>query len=77
MSDLNSLFFSPIGKEYCWYFRILMYITFLGVIVTVIGTITHLLTAKQKHYGIPHIMAIAQTILSYFVMRLFYSMCIN
>ena len=71
------ILFSPIGKQYCEYFKFLMFITFFGLMVTIITSVGHLLTSKNKHYGLPHLLAIVQAFLTYFVMRLFYSMCIQ
>ena len=77
MNSLYDLFFSPVGKEYCLYFRIVMYLTFLGLVITTVTALCHLWQSKNKHYGLPHLIAILQTFLSYFVTRLLYSMCLN
>ncbi len=78
MNDLYNMFFSPISKEYCLYFELLMYLAFLGIIITVIGVIMHAVFSKKKRESIlTYLLAIFQSGLYYFVMRLLYSMCIR
>lgn len=79
MYDLYNTLFSPISKEYCLYFELLMYLAFFGVIVTVIGVIAHAFFSKKKKKEsiLTYLLAIFQSGLYYFLMRLLYSMCIR
>ena len=79
MTDVINLLFSPIGKEYCGYFKILMYLTFLGAMVTSMGVLTHFFSVKKNRMShlLPALLAIGQAFLFYFINRLFYSMCVN
>lgn len=79
MENLNQLLFSPIGKEWCLYFKILMYLMFFMFIIAIIGALCHYGIANRKdRLGLhSYLLMIGHTGLSYFVMRLFYSMCIR
>ena len=78
MEDLNEMLFSPIGREWCEYFRILMYLTFLTFVLTVVASIGHFFMDKKNRLSIfTYLLTIGQSGLTYFVMRLFYSMCIR
>ena len=78
MTDLNEILFSPLGTEWCEYFRILMYLTFLAFIMTIVASFGHFFMDKKNRLGIfTYLLGIGQSGLTYFVMRLFYSMCIR
>ena len=78
MEDLNQLLFSPIGREWCEYFKILMYLTFFGLIVTVVASVGHFFMDKKNRLSIvTYLLTIGQSGLTYFVTRLLYSMCIR
>ena len=71
-------FFSPLGKDWCTYYYILLVITFVTLVLSVIMGITSLLTMKKFNYiGLfkNTVMPILTNLLLYFLARLSYSIC--
>ena len=69
--------FSPLGKEWCNYFKYLMYFSFLFVILAVLAVGYDLMQKKRKFGFDSYVLAITQAVLGYFVNRLMYSICVN
>jgi len=77
MSDFQRTFFSPLGKEYCWYFYFLALIALVLILLKALNIIYSLFTKKEKdstRYASDFILLLS-LLLSYFVNRLLYSMC--
>ena len=78
MRDLYDLLFGPIGREYCEYFKIMMYLSFFGLILSIIGLFWKIVVGKLNGtIFLTYLIGITQIGLIYFVYRLFYSMCIR
>lgn len=80
--DLNYLF-SPLSKEYCYYFYIMsifFYVVLISFIILSLGYfIKNYNNLKEIKFVllIYGIQVIVSLFLSYFVNRLLYSMCVN
>lgn len=77
MNNLHDYFFSPLSREYCGYWKFLMYISFVIFAVTVLTVLSSLLNNKGKGGLEKHFSRVFQAGLVYFVNRLMYSMCVN
>lgn len=78
MDNLNDLFFSPLGREYCVYFKYIMYLSFFMLVLTVFNIISRVLNAGKKkvRYDL-YLVSIAHATLIYFINRLMYSICVK
>jgi hypothetical protein len=72
--------FSPLNKDFCLYFYYLSILSFIVLMISVIGLVYYLFTSKSKdaghHYAYMFGLVITYALM-YFHMRLFYSMCVN
>lgn len=78
--NINSTIFSPLNKDSCIYFYILMIIFFVVMVITVMSGLLFAVTKPSKiNFSlITHfILIIINIFLVYFVNRLYYSMCVN
>ena len=48
MNNLHDLFFSPLSREYCAYWKYLMYFSFVVFVMTVLHTLSKMLNSKRK-----------------------------
>jgi hypothetical protein len=69
--------FSPLGVEYCAYFYYLTVISFVLLVVTVVGFVMTSLQGKNKMRMLDMLVISSQMALFYFVYRLQYSMCVG
>ena len=78
LKRFNDLFFSPLGKEWCLYYYILLVIAFIGLAITVVTAVLSVLNAKKftvsgffkNTFG-----PILTSTIVYFLSRLTYSIC--
>ena len=73
-------YFSPLNKDSCLYFYILSVFFGFMFLITFFGTIIFTVfnyKKTDKNFFIHSIMVLVNTIVGYFVNRLFYSMCIG
>ncbi len=77
MNNLHDYFFSPLSREYCGYWKFLMYISFVIFAVTVLSVLSSVLNSKGRGGFEKNFSRILQAGLVYFVNRLMYSMCVN
>ena len=79
MQDLQSTLFSPIGKEYCFYFYSLMVISLFFLVVNILGLVWVATTikSKRKHLFRETMSVVIPGFIIYFQNRLLYSMCVN
>ena len=77
MAGLNEMFFSPLGKDYCIIFQVFMYITFLGLILTIVSFVGHLFSKNKNKNIMAHIISLFYSLLLYYTYRLLYSMCVQ
>ena len=76
MDSFNSLF-APLGKEYCMYFYYMSVIGLLSFIFGIISMLYLLIKKKFDTYSaINSVTLLVSTLLSYFLNRLMYTMCI-
>ena len=74
----HDTFFSPLGKEWCTYYYILLIITFVTLGMSIVMGVTSLLSTKKFNYtGLfkNTVMPILTNLLLYFLARLSYSIC--
>ena len=77
MNNLHDHFFSPLGKEYCAYFKYLMYLSFVTLALTVVNLVRKVLSSGKTKLRLDlHLSNVIQAGLVYFVNRLMYSMCV-
>ena len=78
MDSLKELFFSPLGKEYCVYFKYVMYFSFFMLLLSVVNMVSCFFRkGKGKVRYELYIASLAHAGLIYFVNRLMYSICVN
>jgi hypothetical protein len=79
MNKYYQLFFSPLQREWCSYYQILMHLTFFAFVMSIIMCIGHYFVANKKNRlsVLCYLNKISQLGISYFVTRLLYSMCIR
>ena len=77
MNQINDIFFSPLGKEYCAYFYIVSVIIFVVLIIALITSLITIIKSKKKTNHTLLITNIFTLALVYFQNRLLYSMCVN
>lgn len=78
LKKFHDLFFSPLGKEWCLYYYILLVLAFIGLVITVVSAIMSLFDAKKftaagflkNTFG-----PILTSLIIYFLSRLTYSIC--
>ena len=73
MSYFTSLFFSPVGREYCNWFYFLTITSFLFMVIAGFCTLSMVLSKKVE--PLQGFLIFASPFLSYFTNRLLYSMC--
>lgn len=79
MSGFQTTFFSPLGKQYCWYFYLLALFALILILLKAINIVYSIFSKKGKDsasYASDFILLIS-LLLSYFVNRLLYSMCVG
>lgn len=80
MNNLVDFLFSPLGKEWCLYYFILLVITFVVFLISLVTSIGSLFTAKRltfvgffKNTFVP----ILTNFVLYLIARLSYSICVG
>ncbi len=77
MDSFNKLF-APLGKEYCVYFYYMSVIGIVSFIFTVISMFYLIIKKKLDTYSaINSVTLLVSTLLSYFLNRLMYTMCVS
>ena len=77
MDSFNNLF-APLGKEYCVYFYYMSVIGLLSFISTVISMFYLIIKKKLDTYSaINSVTLLVSTLLSYFLNRLMYTICVS
>jgi hypothetical protein len=80
MNSFMNAYFGPLDKQWCGYFLILSFIFFISLVVIIIGGIYHIIMNRKKlDFKIisTGVIVLFNAWLSYFVNRLFYTMCNN
>ncbi len=77
MNQINDIFFSPLGKEYCAYFYIVSVIIFAMLVIALITSLITIIKSKKKTNPALLITNLFTLALVYFQNRLLYSMCVN
>jgi hypothetical protein len=78
LKRFHDLFFSPLGKEWCLYYYILLVIAFLGFVMTVFAALSSVFSAKKFTAAgfVKNTLApILTSLIVYFLSRLTYSIC--
>ncbi len=75
MYDIESLLFSPLGKEYCMYFYYLTITAFVFLALAVMKE-SHLIM-KGKSDVLPAVLTLLSPALLYINNRLLYTMCVK
>jgi hypothetical protein len=76
MSYLNSIF-SPLGKEYCTIYYAIMVVSFVQLVVVVIGSLVHLFSSKKNMMQslVGGVTVSSISFVEYILARLAYSIC--
>jgi hypothetical protein len=71
--------FGPLGKDYCVYFYILSVISLISFAIIIVRLLLSLLSKKRGEKGETVVMLFAamNSLLIYFLNRLFHTMCVN
>ena len=80
MQDLQKLFFSPLGKEWCLYYYVLLVIAFISLMITFFTAIMSIFSAKKLTFVGFFKNSLAPTLTSfvvYLLARLGYSICVG
>ena len=73
-------YFGPLNKEYCVYFYYLSIFFFFIYVLTLIGIFLFIIKNRTKidlPFFINSVMLLINSLLAYFVNRLFHTMCVN
>lgn len=78
-SSFQATFFSPLGKEYCLYFYFLAIVALVLILLKIVHIFYNLFSKKGKDGSqvAADFIVFISLILSYFVNRLLYSMCVG
>lgn len=77
MNRLNEIFFSPLSKEYCVYFYLMMVIFFVFLAMILFTMIVRIIKYNKK---VDYLLLVTNAFtlaLVYFQNRMLYSMCVN
>ena len=79
MGDLVDTFFSPLGKEWCMYYFVILIFVFFFLIVSVFTSIISLFSIKKFDFSHIHVLLypIIVNLILYFQSRIIYSMCVK
>ena len=80
LKKFHDLFFSPLGKEWCLYYYVLLVIAFLGFLITLVSAFISVFGAKKftatgflkNSFG-----PVLTSLIVYFLSRLTYSICVG
>lgn len=74
---IMDMLFAPLGKGYCKYYEILMYVSLITFVLTLSGFVYKLFTVKKVKMNMMVVLNMLTLFLSYFSVRLLYSMCVR
>ena len=80
MSDFMNNYFGPLSKDYCMYFYFMSIFFFIIMLLGLVGIVSAMiLKPKQINmmFFINAAMLLMNSVLTYFVNRLLYTMCAN
>lgn len=79
MDDLMSTFFSPLGKEWCLYYFIILVFVFLFLVGSVITGIIALFNIKKLSFFTIYLITIPiiTNLILYYQSRIIYSICVS
>ena len=77
MNTLNEIFFTPLSKEYCVYFYLMMVIFFVFLAMTMFTIVIRIIKYNKKTDYLLLTTNAFTLALVYFQNRLLYSMCVN
>ena len=79
MTDLYTLFFGPLGKDWCLYYFFLLVFVFIAVIITSITAITGLFYLKSLDFKVIYLLFVPVffSLVTYLQSRILYSICIG
>ena len=77
MNALSEIFFTPLSKEYCMYFYLMMVIFFVFLVMTMFTIIVRIIKHNKKTDYLLLTTNAFTLALVYFQNRLLYSMCVN
>jgi hypothetical protein len=76
--NFEQMFLSPLGKEYCYLYYILMIYTLFQLIVVVVYSIVNIFNTKKNDMLktiITTLIGISASVIQYIFIRLMYSVC--
>ncbi len=79
MSNLMDYFFGPLSKEYCLYYYVMAVIAAIMFLMTLVSVIVGAFNVKKLtiKYFFMGLYALIPMFISYFLMRLMYTICIK
>ena len=78
LEKVNDLLFSPLAKNHCVYFYILMIFSLVTIVINIVALLWLSSSTKSPKYLWRHAaMTLIPGLLGYYHTRLFYSMCVN
>lgn len=78
--DFETMFLSPLGKEYCYLYYILMVFSLVQVVIGSIYALKHIVDSGKKNIGktiFASTLGISTIIVEYILARLMYSICVK
>ena len=66
----------PVGKEYCYYFYFLAILSFFLLLAAVLNAFLGIVKTKKFNFWFI-VNTILTPLISYFVSRVYYNMCVN
>ena len=80
MGNFVDTFLSPLGKEWCMYYFLLLIFAFVGLLITIITSLMSLFTAKKftfLGFWNKSLFPVMVSLVAYFLSRLVYSICVG
>lgn len=79
MGDFNDRFFSPLGKEWCMYYYVILVFVFIFFILSIISAVIGLFNIKKLGFNEVYLLLVPviMNLVLYLQSRIIYSICVS
>ena len=79
MSDLTDRFFSPLGKEWCIYYFVILVFIFIVLVLSIVSAVIGLFSLKKFNFTEIYLLCIpvVMNLILYLQSRIIYSICVS
>ena len=79
MGSLNDRFFSPLGKEWCMYYYVILVFVFIFFILSIISAVIGLFNIKKLGFNEVYLLCVPviMNLVLYLQSRIIYSICVS